>query len=386
MYTIEATYRVVTPLFAGGADQRSTVEIRPTAFKGVLRFWYRAVTLPFYGGELQKVKEKERELFGSTDGQASFMLKLETVTSPGEPIPKGTKWETPGSAYLGYGVIGWNRDSRQVETSRPCLKEGFSFTVTLAMPRQKAESADTAGLKRALIALGLFGGLGSRSRKGFGSLALESLVEKGKEIWTAPGNVEELRAKIQELFRDMRLGNALPEYTAFSGQSRVAVWPSSSGALELLDEVGREMVRYRSYGQRVRDKRIILDGETPNQIFWDDHDLVRDVITGQEINSHPRRVVFGLPHNYRMSGKTVKVEPESRKLQRRGSPLFIHIHRLTSGNAAVFTFLPAKFLPGEEKIQISVVKGKTVTVDQNVDYGVIHDFIDRFPNRLEVLP
>jgi hypothetical protein len=33
VYTIEATYRVVTPLFAGGADQRSTVEIRPTAFK-----------------------------------------------------------------------------------------------------------------------------------------------------------------------------------------------------------------------------------------------------------------------------------------------------------------------------------------------------------------
>lgn len=161
MYTLKATYRVVTPLFAGGADQQSSAELRAPAFKGVLRFWYRAVALPFCKGDRHEVRKQEKELFGSTDGQASFMLKIDAVDPPGDPVPAGTRWDSLGSAYLGYGVIGWNRENRQVETSRPYLKEGFHFTATLAMPGKKAEGADTGGLKRALKALGLFGGLGS---------------------------------------------------------------------------------------------------------------------------------------------------------------------------------------------------------------------------------
>ena len=387
MYKLEATYRVVTPLFAGGADQQNTVDLRAPAFKGVLRFWYRAVTLPFCRGNWQQVKEQEKELFGSTDGQASFMLKLETPTTQSAPVPGGTKWNPLGSAYLGYGVIGWNRENRQVETSRPYLKEGLCFTATLVIPGKKAEGADVDGLKRALKALGLCGGLGSRSRKGFGSLALESLIENGNEIWTAPGNAEELQAKIQDLLRDTSLDPEEPEYSAFSGRSRVAVWPSNTGALKLLDEVGREMVRYRSYGQSRGNRRVVLGNEVAEQNFADDHDLIWDIVQGDTQNrAHPRRVAFGLPHNYFFFSAKQKVDVNARESQRRASPLFIHVHQLTGGCAAVFTLLPAWFLPPGDKVEISVSRGSRVPVDPNINYQVIHDFIDHFPNRLEVLP
>lgn len=387
MYKLEAIYRVVTPLFASGADQRKSAELRAPAFKGVLRFWYRAVALPFCNYELSEVRRREKELFGSTEGQASFMLQVKAVSPMGTLVPYGERWESPGSSYLGYGVIGWNRDNRQVETSRPYLSGDFRFTATLIMPIKKEKSADTEGLKRALQALGLCGGMGSRSRKGFGSLVLESLVENDNQIWTAPKNVEELRARIKEIFQNTSLKDEEPEYSAFSGKTRVAICPSNSDALALLDEVGKEMVRYRSYGQSQGNRRVVLGDETAEQNFRDDHDLIWNIVQGANTGTaHPRRVVFGLPHNYFFVSARQKVGVNARENQRRASPLFIHIHQLAEGCAAVFTLMPGRFLPPEDRVEIAVQRGNRVPVHPNVDYKVIHDFIDRFPNRLEVLP
>lgn len=380
MYTLKATYRIVTPLFAGGADQQKSAELRTSAFKGVLRFWYRAVALPYCNGNWHKVREQEKELFGSTKGQASFMLKLQ-VKHKVDEVPPNQEWAGAGSTYLGYGLI---KPGKTGITTRPYIEKGPWFTATLAMPKRMQEM-DIDGLKRALKALGLFGGMGSRSRKGFGSLALESLLEDDREIWTAPKNDEELGSKIQELFSGVGLNDILPEYSAFSGQSRVTIYRTKEiDSLDLLDEVGREMVRYRSYGQKRGNKRVILVNEEPEQIFSDDHDLIWAIAQGDDRKLHPRRVVFGLPHNYRISGKTVSVLPS--KNQRRASPLFIHIHQLTGGCCAVFTLLPARFLPQYDNVKMAVSRGNKVFVAPNVDYKVINDFIDRFDGRLEVLP
>lgn len=386
MHKLEAEYRVVTPLFAGGAEQEAAAELRAPAFKGVLRFWYRAVALPFYNGDWQEVKKSEKMLFGSTDGQSSFMLKLNMLDPPGEQVDDGTRWDSQGSAYLGYGVI--KRKGRQDEVIRPYLKEGFRFMATLVMPGLRGKKVDIEGLKKALIALGLCGGLGSRSRKGFGSLALESLVENDKEIWRAPGDASELQARIKEMFQGTRPCDAEPEYSAFSGSSRVAIWPSRAGALQLLDGVGREMVRYRSYGQKRNGRRVVLGNEKAEQIFADDHNLVWSIVQGEKkVAVHPRRVVFGLPHNYFFFSTRQKVDVNAALNQRRASPLFIHIHQLTSGCAAVFTLLPARFLPPGDEIEINAMgKNNRVTVPPNVDYEWIHEFINRFPGRLEVLP
>ncbi len=42
MTVITATYRVVTPMFIGDADQKAT-SLRPPSIKGALRFWWRAL-------------------------------------------------------------------------------------------------------------------------------------------------------------------------------------------------------------------------------------------------------------------------------------------------------------------------------------------------------
>jgi hypothetical protein len=42
MKTLQATYRIVTPMFIGDAEQKAT-DLRPPSIKGALRFWWRAL-------------------------------------------------------------------------------------------------------------------------------------------------------------------------------------------------------------------------------------------------------------------------------------------------------------------------------------------------------
>ena len=43
MQKLTVTLEAVTPLFLGGADPRGSPELRPASFRGVLRFWWRAL-------------------------------------------------------------------------------------------------------------------------------------------------------------------------------------------------------------------------------------------------------------------------------------------------------------------------------------------------------
>ncbi len=387
MDTLQATYKVVTPLFMGGANP-NTIDLRAPSFKGVLRFWFRATALPFLKSRPQ-VQQKEREFFGSTEGQARFMLSLRSEGNP-NIINAGQRWGDQGSAYLGYGLI---KHNRQTENIRPYIKEGLRFTVTIALrPKNVAQEQELVDyLTRALVALGLFGGMGSRSRRGFGSLSLESLLHNGQETWTAPGDANGLRITMQNFFASLgTLSGQLPEYSAFTALSRVSIVKTGNNPLRLLDEVGREMIRYRSYGRRDRTQTYILPwGEhVETQVFSNDHDLVWQVASqNKNPTTHPRRVAFGLPHNYRYSNNDiVYVKPE--RQERRASPLFIHLHELRGQYAAVITVLPARFLPDDEGITITK-KGnrhEPPSIQQNVDFNVLYDFINRFRDRLEVQP
>ncbi|MEZ5448805.1 MAG: type III-B CRISPR module RAMP protein Cmr1 [Thiolinea sp.] len=68
---ITATYRITTPMFIGDADQQAST-ISPAAFKGALRFWWRALnwgrirTVKANDAEaLRQLHQEESDLFGS---------------------------------------------------------------------------------------------------------------------------------------------------------------------------------------------------------------------------------------------------------------------------------------------------------------------------------
>ena len=106
---------------------------------------------------------------------------------------------------------------------------------------------------------------------------------------------------------------------------------------------------------------------------------------------HPLRVAFGLPHNY---SKRLKIEAEG--LERRGSPLFFHIHRVGNEFIAVALLLPTLFLPSiPEKVakrmkNIRIIGGAVPEyVPCQVDYGIIRKFLNGFtplPTAKEPIP
>ena len=375
---ITARYRVTTPMFCGGADPKMA-ELRLPSFKGVMRFWWRALAWSQMGGNLQEIKAEEDRLFGSASGgQSQVSMWLDRVpatrTVPVDHVLRVGSGKGQavgeGARYLGYGVMETFSSRKKGKDAgqliRPCLGGGFTFTVRMRLRNSK----DVGQLKDALILLGLVGGMGAKSRKGYGSLVLESLHVDGREEWRSRRSIDELAEHIGGL-RPTHRRSALPPYTALSERSRFVLVPSDrTRPLEVLDLVGREMMRFRSWGHR----GIVLN-ELSEQNFKDDHDLMKK--HRYERDAHPRRVAFGLPHNYGRSPDQ-QVGPAG-KLDRRASPLFIHIHMCGNRPAAVLSFLPARFLPKSTRISVG---GREVPQTREEQlYQPIHDFLDRIKNR-----
>ena len=320
---IDATYRVVTPLFCGGADP-SRAELRLPSFKGALRFWWRALAWPRCGGNLGEIKIQEDALFGSAGGGQSRVSLRSNVEHKHNSLKSvfGEDLDVrQGSRYLGYGVLehGTNR--------RACLRAPFEFTVQLY--GQDLSEPQLISLKDALVALGTFGGMGSRSRNGYGSLNLQTLSVDGVQQWNAPCSMDELREKIGENRGDGSTPT-FPEYTAVSSRVRhILLSRENIDPMALLDLIGLEILGFRQF-------------------------------------TRGNRIAFGLPRR--------NTRPAS--FFRRASPLFIHIHQCGDSHVAVLSFLPARFLP-KGRSDISVGGRRAAQKPEEELYRPVHEFLDR---------
>jgi CRISPR-associated protein Cmr1 len=162
MYSVNLDLEIVTPLFMAGADGR-TPELRPPSFKGMMRFWWRAMK-----GEddITKLAEEEASIFGGTgkeEGRSKVSLKLfgrNLKTNRFTPLPHKQTIFT----FLGFEP-----------------KQDFKCVATFGSISDKETKIALAALRLAL----LLGGFGKRSRRGFGSIsykAFNNLAEVVEEI------------------------------------------------------------------------------------------------------------------------------------------------------------------------------------------------------------
>jgi CRISPR-associated protein Cmr1 len=378
MTKLKAYFRIVTPLFMSGANPQSA-ELRVPSIKGVLRFWWRALALGRLGS-VDSVRADEARIFGSIKGQSSVKLRL----SPPKKISRLKKKSTleyndggtvvgEGARYLGYGVI-----EASGALIRSCIEYPLEGGMLELLFRPNTPKDDIKSVEAALVAMGLFGAIGSRSRNGYGSFNLTSLTrdDEAKPVFTMPSDLNGLKETILSLFGannqyKITPYHGCPPYTAFSEMTRIDIIDEGDDPLKLLNSIGEKMMDYRSY----------LKSKT----FYDDHHLLRAAINGI-VTNHPRRIVFGLPNNYHFhDGEKPIVKPKT--YDRRASPLFIHIQQLNKNQyAAITSIFPADFLPNGEKI---VVGKSPVNVNVN-GYKVLHEFIDgkgtpRFASQVRVI-
>jgi len=412
METIEATYRIVTPMFLGGADQSPDSGIRPPSFKGALRFWWRALN---WERMIEKSEENKRNnrkqspdskekkepedpmqvlhaeecrLFGSSaeqGGQGQFLLKVRNAHYKLTPKPDCT---ASHQYLLGQGLYHFNDGFKR----SPIASGNFSVQLVFRPENKKNKGQNKEDMNRmgeALLAIGLLGGMGSRSRKGFGSLVIEQL--EGVEL-IAPQNLDQLERVLKKLTNSKTSKH--PPYTAFSSFSRIDISNSGTNAWSLLASVGNQLQLERSYGKEMRGSRKVGSNNYAEQNFCGDHDLILDAIKGKHLLEHPDRVVYGLPHNYFYSGlrKGAQIAPthsgkrgyESKPRSRRASPLFIHIHQIGNEYFAIQSMLPAVFLPSTDKVEINIDGKRKFQITPNVDYTFIERYMDRFNGRVTI--
>lgn len=290
--TLTATYRIVTPMFCSGADQ-SRAELRLPSFKGALRFWWRSL----YGHlSTDELHEEEAKLFGSS-GRGQSKVRMRWGDPPREQTSTQKKWSpTQWQAYTGYGLIETTGGEK-----RDFLQPGSAFSIRLISHNPETLEKH---VMPALLAIGLFGGLGGRSRKGWGSLTLEAIEADGEQRWTAPTNVEELRDKINAL---LSIGTSdqskQPDHTAFSQGSSFATGPAKQRAEDAHQWISE---RYKSFVRDLKPKH--------------------------------HREPFGLPR--KNGGRNSS--------KRRSSGVFLHIHQSSHDSfIPVAVMLPARFLENQ---------------------------------------
>lgn len=295
--TLTATYRIVTPMFIGDANQSAT-EITPASVKGALRFWWRALHWgkfrnPEANDEaaLRKLHAAEAELFGAAAddkipgrGQGKFLLRV-------IPLKKWSYmngiWPSSktGSGYLGQGL--WESGTHANDNYQPprsALKEGQDFAVNIVFkPMPDAVRDSTLSTLKDLLTLwGLVGGLGSRARRGFGSVQLlqlgdTPLVLKDMNGWFAA---------LTDILSHYPLAQIHPPYSAFNKQTKLGYMAAAKDSRQSHEKLGNHFKNFRGQPSELRG------------------DIKR---------------IFGMP----LPGGSRNMENA-----RRGSPLFFHIVRL----------------------------------------------------------
>ncbi len=363
-------------MFISGANQQDA-ELRLPSIKGVLRFWWRTLVKKSFRDDIKLMHKEEAIIFGSTEAQAKVLMRLDVgklnSVDVGEVLKANNKVVGDGARYLGYGVMeafaSRNKGTEAGQLTRPCLEAPFEFSLSFVYHKSSINEEQSQAIQNALKVMGLLGGLGSKARKGYGSINLLSLKTNEKTIWTHPKNLSEYKQELASLIALTSSYADLPDFTAFSRRTRIALLEGDGNEipLQLLNKIGRDFVFFRSWG---RNGRVLNESSEKN--FKDDHDLMKNI---SKRIPYPQRVVFGLPHNY---GQRPYQHVTGKDHDRRSSPLLFHIHQPQSSlpPIAVISFLPAKFLPSKDKISVG---GKTQNFDdsKNDFWQPAHDFLDR---------
>ncbi len=303
MQVIEAHYDIVTPMFIGGGEVQDSPELRPPSIKGALRFWWRALQWGACLNQnnqdtdlaLKDLHHQEAVLFGAAAkddkfGQGFCRLKLKEVK------PKGEEQNWPKNNEGGAGFLGFGLDATQGGAPhRKAINQG-EFTVCL-MLKPDINKEQISQLKNTLILWGLLGGLGSRARRGFGSVAIKQLDEQHFKF----SDQDAYHDAIRNLLNVTTLAPSMPIFTAVNNSMQIAQAGQHKDPRRLMDELGAQYKMAR-----------------------------------QDAGKGRAKAPFGLP----LAGNRGVADDN-----RRGSPLLMHIHPVAAEFVALVTFMPANFHP-----------------------------------------
>jgi CRISPR-associated protein Cmr1 len=206
MVTQTRRYELITPLFGGGVEASipdPVTLIRGTGVRGHLRFWWRACRGGQFGGDLAGMKRAEDAIWGTAgseeDTKPSEAQVFVTIDDHGiddRPFEVGTSKKgnkevraREGSIAPAYAAFPLQpeKESAAIGMETKPVRVGVKFTLRISFPEKYR--LDVEG---ALWAWETFGGVGARTRRGFGAICLldELGKRKGASVTDAKKEIE----------------------------------------------------------------------------------------------------------------------------------------------------------------------------------------------------
>ncbi len=357
--TLTRRYHLITPLLGGGVESARTdpiTMIRGSAIRGQLRFWWRATRGGRFNGDLKRMKEAEDLLWGAASTAERPRPSRVQIDVTGVDVGQEfvVRDRRGGAAKDKYGgdVSIWHYDSPYSYVAFPLQPKrgqeqprggsgvredvGFSLTVSYHPPQREGtdaavtDSVAMEDIEAALWAWETLGGIGARTRRGFGALRC---IEADGVTTQQPPDARDVMRQFRQAYQDHVVAGVWPADVPNLGHGMgikltarvddpLIVWQ------DLIDRYKR--FRQDRHGGRGRSK-------------WPEPDEIRR-LTGQTLlPRHAQRLstvakfpraVFGLPIIYHFKdnpdGKSFahNVDPQDTTLKQHGrerlaSPLIL---------------------------------------------------------------
>ena len=349
MQTITFECEVITPMFLAGADG-VTPELRPASIKGALRFWWRAMNGHLIGKDenVEELLEEDEKLFGGTNqGKSSINIRVSNIVEKkidGKTLQKyadyngGFKYGKPGLAYLFYVLLNQKLEGL----------EGYDTSTKFDLIVSSKEKKD---LQKACATLWLFiylGGLGSRARRGAGSINISQikqdenylLDENGKQVISFDhfGSNDfvtffnENYKKASKILGKKTVGSDFTKdsdsYSTLSSNEIYISNDTFSDWSKALNDIGKNMKITRDLYEYDENRKFTLE----------------DI---------PLKATFGLPIQIRTAPNFKGYYVDLNNSTRRASPLIISVVKCGENKFRwLLTYLDGKFSDDDDKVVI----------------------------------
>ena len=282
--TLRLPITLVTPMFGGGTNTRAVDKdqpIRPTSIRGHLQFWWRA-TAGARHSQSHSLFADQADIWGSTSIKSKVSVSVEAAINPGQ-----ISYSSIVNAYpsLKYALFPFAPNNAASEATG--VKHGFNFTVTIKRLDPKLSDLQWQEVKDATTAWVNFGGIGSRTRRGCGSLFSDKIS-----------------------FSTVRAAN---EWLQSNGTRVPKEWPTLSTEIIGLTtpmshiEAWENIIFHFSVFRQGRNVGRNPGTQRPGQSRFPDPDTIRSIMNlrDHELRGMPQgfpRAEFGLPIIFQRMG------------------------------------------------------------------------------------
>lgn len=288
--------RLATPMYGGGVhagELDRSIPIRAASIRGQLRFWWRIVSANTL--DPKEMFKREAAIWGGI-GSAGPTASRVRVRVQSEPVRDSDRLRAPDKPQARHGyafgpaIIG--------NTEQWLLEAGYPFVLKLRYPGELADEVE-----KTLRWWAAFGGIGARTRRGFGAVHIGRLAS-----WSDAGATEAVE----------KAGGWLC-FGSDAHDGAVGAWEFAVGKLR----------RFRQQGAGR------LDASPTGRSYWPEADQIRRFTRRNDNHRHDPvhaagnvfpRAAFGLPINFQFKDRNdpgASVLLPAGSADRRASPLIL---------------------------------------------------------------